>query len=72
MEVHRELEYGFMEAVYHEAMVFEFKPHQIPFSREALIPIHYKGGTIRTPHNAWFASPHGWIILLKASLSLFS
>lgn len=42
MEVHRQLGYGFLEAVYQEALVVELKARGIPFEREALLAIHYK------------------------------
>jgi GxxExxY protein len=43
MEVHRELGPGFLEAVYHEAMAIELSERGVPFVREVMLPIEYKG-----------------------------
>ena len=43
MEVHRELKNGFLETVYQEALEKEFALQDIPFVREKLIHIFYKG-----------------------------
>jgi GxxExxY protein len=48
MEVHNNLGMGFKEAVYQEALEFEFKDHNIPFMREKQFKIDYKG--IILPH----------------------
>ncbi|KPL80310.1 GxxExxY protein [Herpetosiphon geysericola] len=42
IEVHRELGSGFLEAVYQEALEFEFTQRQIPFIRQQPLPIRYK------------------------------
>ncbi len=41
--VHREMGTGFAEAVYREAMEIELAHRGIPFERQALLRIHYKG-----------------------------
>ena len=48
MEVHRQLGMGFKEAVYKDALEFEFKNNSIPYSREKQYRIEYKG--IVLPH----------------------
>jgi GxxExxY protein len=42
MEVHRQLGHGFLEAVYHEALMMEFQERGIPFMSEVPLPITYK------------------------------
>ena len=42
MEVHNELGYGFLEAVYQEALAVEFEKRRIPFKKEPKLEIHYK------------------------------
>lgn len=41
MEVHKQLGYGFLEAVYQEALAVEMELRDIPFSREVILPVHY-------------------------------
>lgn len=43
MEVHRELDCGFLEAVYQEALEREFMEQGIPFKAQPAIEIVYKG-----------------------------
>ena len=42
MEVHRELGSGFLEAVYHEALVLELEARRIPFETQKPLAIRYK------------------------------
>ncbi len=48
-EVHREMGAGFLEAVYHEALIEEFMARRIPFLHELPVPVHYKGKRLGTP-----------------------
>ena len=42
-EVHRELGPGFEEVIYQRALARELPVHQLEFSREVWIDVHYKG-----------------------------
>jgi GxxExxY protein len=54
MEVHRELGKGHDEAVYKDALEFEFAQNRIPFSREKEYQIHYKTIILRHKYYADF------------------
>jgi GxxExxY protein len=41
--VHQELGPGFEEVIYQRALALEFPAHELDFSREVWIDIHYKG-----------------------------
>lgn len=43
LEVHRCLGPGYLESVYEEALAVELKERGIPFRRQALIQVNYKG-----------------------------
>jgi GxxExxY protein len=43
MEVHKQPGCGFLEAVYQEALALEMAIQQIPFEREVILPVFYKG-----------------------------
>lgn len=51
IEVHRELGPGLLESIYEQALCRELKINGIPFERQAVLPVHYKGelldGTLR-------------------------
>jgi len=42
-EVHTELGPGFEEVIYQRALALEFPAHDLEFSREVWIDVHYKG-----------------------------
>ncbi len=54
MEVHRELGAGFLEAVYQDALAVEFACLKIPFEREKLLQVRYKGGLLPSYYKADF------------------
>ena len=72
MNVHRELGQGFLEAVYQEALAFEFKDQNIPYVKEAKIDIYYKDNTLKQYYIADFVCYENIIVELKAVTSLES
>jgi GxxExxY protein len=72
MAVHKELGQGFLEAVYQEAMEKEFSCRNIPFTREALIPIYYKKEKLKKSYIADFICYNEIIVELKALSALTS
>jgi GxxExxY protein len=66
MEVHRELRHGFLEAVYQDALAVEFAMRKIPFEREKLLPIRYKGGTLPSVYKADFVCFGSLLVECKA------
>ena len=72
MEIHRTLGHGFLEAVYQEAAVIEFPLRQIPFEREVLFEIHYKGTLLNTHYRADFVCFDSIIVEFKAQSQLTS
>jgi len=43
LEVHKILGPGFLEHVYEEALALELEQRSIPFERQAMLSVHYKG-----------------------------
>ena len=70
MEVHRQLGCGFLEAVYQEALALELKNREVPFSRELLFPVTYKGYRLRTEYRPDFICFDSVIVELKALTAL--
>lgn len=66
MTVHRELGYGFLEAVYQEALEREFRMRGIVHERERPIPILYRGQELRLTCRPDFLCPPDLIVELKA------
>ena len=54
MEVHNELGHAYLEALYQEALAEEFNIQQIPYKREQLLPILYKGKKLNKEYYADF------------------
>lgn len=48
IEVHRQLGPGYLEAVYEEALAHELRLLQIPFVRQPIIEVPYKGVAVGT------------------------
>ncbi|MGD0518705.1 MAG: GxxExxY protein [Thermoguttaceae bacterium] len=70
MEVHNELGHGFLEAVYQEALQCELSQRGVPFSREVVLPIRYKGEALQCSYKADFICYESIIVELKALTQL--
>lgn len=66
MEVHRQLGSGFLEAVYQEALAIEFEIRKIPFQREVVLPVTYKGRALGCQYRADFIYYDSVVVELKA------
>ncbi len=66
MEVHKELGAGFLESVYQEAFEIELQKQDIPYEREALLNIFYKGEKLKKRYSADFVCYGKIVIELKA------
>jgi GxxExxY protein len=66
MEVHRHLGCGFLEAVYQEGLAIEFGQQNIPFRREVILPVKYKGRALVTKYCADFICFDSVVVELKA------
>ncbi len=72
MEVHKELGCGFLESVYQEALEIELTLRNIPFKKEAILPIYYKGKLLKKFYEADFFCYDEIIVELKALTELTS
>jgi len=70
MEVHRELGFGFKEAVYKDALEIELKARGIPFEREKGFTIMYKGRPLCRKYYADFILFNSIVLEVKASSHL--
>jgi GxxExxY protein len=66
MEVHRELGHGFLEPVYQEALSIVFDENQVPFVKEKLLDINFKGKLLKKKYIADFICYNEIIVELKA------
>jgi GxxExxY protein len=70
MEVHRELGFGFLEAVYQCALALEFQDRQIPFRAEVPLPVRYKGKLLTCGYRADFICFRDFLVETKAIAEL--
>ena len=66
LEAHRVLGVGFLEAVYGDALALEFHLRGIPFEREAVLQVVYKGVQLTSAYRADFICYNDVIVELKA------
>ncbi len=66
MEVHKELGAGFVEPVYQEAFELEIQKREIPYEREKMLNVFYKGIKLRKRYSADFVCYGKIIVELKA------
>jgi GxxExxY protein len=70
MEVHRELGFGFLEAVYQCALALEFQERNIPFKAEVPLPVRYKGKLLTCGYRADFICFEDLLVETKATAEL--
>ena len=70
MEAHRELGFGFLEALYQCALALEFQDRQIPFHAEMPLPVRYKGKLLTCGYGADFISYDDFLVETKAITEL--
>ena len=70
LEVHRELGFGFLEAVYQSALALEFQQRSIPFKAEVALPIRYKGKLLTCGYRADFVCFEDLLVETKAIAEL--
>jgi len=66
MEVHKELGFGFKEIIYKDALEIEFKSSNIPYQRERLYKVEYKGKVLPRRYPADFVVYNSIILEIKA------
>ena len=66
MEVHKVLGPGFLEPVYQEAFELELQRQNIPYEREKLLNIFYKGVKLKKYYEADFVCYDKIIVEMKA------
>lgn len=70
MEVHNELGHGFLEPVYQEALSIVFQENGIPYIKEQVLEIHFKGKLLNNKYVADFICYDEVIVELKAMENL--
>ena len=71
MAVHSWLGTGFLEEVYQEALEIEFKKRNIPYEREKVLKINYRGIILSKYYKADFICYNKILIELKTVNKLF-
>jgi GxxExxY protein len=66
MEVHGELGSGFLEAVYQEALEWEFQAQGIPYESQPLVKIYYKVKPLKKAYQPDFICFNEVIVEIKA------
>ncbi len=66
MEVHKELGSGFLEAVYHEALMIELNKKNIPFETNVRLKVNYKNQVLQKVYYADIICYDKIIVELKA------
>ncbi len=67
MEIHNELGLGFKEVIYKDALEIEFVQNDIPYKREQIFEIYYKGQLLRHSYSADFIVFNSIILEVKAT-----
>jgi len=67
MEVHSELGCGFLEAVYQEALAIVFEEKSIPFIKEKVLDIEFRGRILKKKYVADFICFDKVIVEVKAT-----
>ena len=70
MEVHRELGPGFNEVIYKDAVEIEFQRQNIPYIREKLYEVNYKGSILKHKYKADFIVYNAIALEAKATSSI--
>ena len=70
MRVHAELGPGFLESAYQEALAVEMEWAEIPFRREVMVPIQYRGRPLDTHFRADFIYYEAVVVETKAQKSV--
>ncbi len=66
MEVHKQLGWGFLEAIYQEALEYELNLRKVPFEASKLLRIQYKGSILNKGYVADLVAYGKIIVELKA------
>lgn len=72
MEVHRELRQGLVEPVYQDGLEVEFLAREIPFAREKLLKVFYKGKPLSSFFKADFVCYESVVVECKSQASIGS
>lgn len=65
IDVYNELGKGFLEVIYKDALEYEFKINSIPYSRERIFDVKYKGIILPRKYNADFVMYDNIILEVK-------